>query len=238
MFEHLDQVFFRSVIGFGLLLLLARWMGKKQMGQLTYFDYVTSITIGSIAAVTAVEHNVHLMDSLAALLLWAIFTIVLNIITIKNRNWRKILDGEACLVISNGQILEQNMRKMHYSLDDLLEHLRQKDMFSIADVQFAVLETSGELSVQLKPEKQPVTKQDMLITVPFQTLPVELIMDGEVVQQNLEQKHLTKDWLINELAKRGISNISEVIYACLGSDQKLYIDIMKDTNTETFNITD
>jgi uncharacterized membrane protein YcaP (DUF421 family) len=127
---------------------------------------------------------------------------------------------------------------MNYSLDDLLEELRQKDVFSIKDVQFAVLESSGKLSIQLKPDKQPVTRQDMQITSPPQTLQTELIMDGQIVLQNLAQKNLSEDWLVDELARQGIFDLSQVNYAGIDSDQTLYIDIRKDTNINPFNITD
>lgn len=238
MFEHIGETFIRSFIGFALLLLLARWMGKKQIAQLTYFDYVTGITIGSIAAVTAVERNVHLQDSLGALIFWALFTVGLNVVILKSRKLRKMLDGEPCLVICNGQILEKNMKKMNYSLDDLLEELRQKDVFSIKDVQFAVLESSGKLSIQLKPDKQPITRQDMQITSPPQTFQTELIMDGQIVFQNLSQKNLSKEWLISELEKHGVFDLSQVNYAGIDADQTLYIDTREDTNIESFNITD
>lgn len=204
MFKHVGDVFIRSFLGFSFLLLLTRWMGKKQMAQLTYFDYVTGITIGSIAAAAAVERDVHLFDSLVGLTFWTLFTVLLNVVILRSRKVRKVLDGEPCLIVYNGQILEQNMQQMKYSIDDLLEELRQKDVFSISDVQFAILESSGMLSIQMKPEKQPLVRQDMNIFVPAQTLPVELIMDGQIIKQNLKQKHLTEAWLIGELTKRGI----------------------------------
>lgn len=90
----------------------------------------------------------------------------------------------------------------------------------------------------MKPEKQPLVRQDMNIFVPAQTLPVELIMDGQIIQQNLRQKHLTEAWLIGELTRRGINDLSQVTFACIGSDQKFYIDVKKDSNTQAFNISD
>lgn len=135
MFKHVGDVFIRSFLGFSFLLLLTRWMGKKQMAQLTYFDYVTCITIGSIAA-AAVERDVHLFDSLIGLTFWALFTVLLNVVILRSRKVRKVLDGEPCLIVCNGQILEQNMQQMKYSIDDLLEELRQKDVFSMYNLQY------------------------------------------------------------------------------------------------------
>lgn len=198
------------------------------MAQLTYFDYITGITIGSIAGSLVVERSVHLLDSIFGFVFWATFAILLNLLSIKSRKARKLLDGEPCLVISNGQILEKNMRKMRYTLDDLMEELRKKEVFSVADVQFAVLETDGQISIQLKPEKKPVERQDMLLSVPVQTMPIQLIMDGRVIDQNLKQKNLTETWLMDQLKQRGIKDVSQVVYACLGTDQKLYIDIKQD----------
>lgn len=127
---------------------------------------------------------------------------------------------------------------MKYSLDDLMEELRQKNIFSITDVQFAVFESDGKLSIQLKAEKQMVSRQDMQIQITPQTLQTELIMDGQIIRQNLIQKNLTEDWLMNELRKQNIVDLSEVTYACLDSNHKFYIDVKKDDNTKPFNITD
>jgi len=238
MVAHLAQLLLRSGLAFALLLLLARWMGKKQLGQLTYFDYVTGITIGSIAAVTAVVHSLELTDSLAAMVFWALFTVVMNRIILHSRKWRKVLDGEPSLIMSNGHILEQNMKKAHYSLDDLLEQLRQKNIFAVADVQFAVLESSGELSVQLKPAHQAATKADVHAKATPLHMPIELIMDGDIVHANLAEAGVSERQLLDELARRRIGGVAEVTFACLGTDRKLYVDIRKDDEAGAVTIAD
>lgn len=238
MFGNLGEILIRSIISFALLLLLTRWMGKKQMAQLTYFDYITGITTGSIAATTVVERHVSVVEGVFGLILWSVFAFLLNILILSSRKARKILDGEPCLVISQGQILEENMKKMRYTLDDLMEELRKKGVFSIADVQFALLETDGKLSVQLKPEKSEPRREDLSLFPAEQSLPVELVMDGHIIWQNLHRHRFNYSRLMQELAQKGIHDLSQVVYACLGSDRKFYVDVRQDRETKAYDISD
>ncbi|MGZ4105853.1 MAG: DUF421 domain-containing protein [Tumebacillaceae bacterium] len=230
--EHALDIFIRSIFTFACLLILARWMGRKQMAQLTYFDYVTAITIGSIAAEVVVDRkDVHVVEGLFGLALWAAFSVLLNWMVMKNRKVQRLLDGEPQLVIRDGKVLERNLKKIRYTIDDLLEELREKNVFSIRDVQHAIVETDGALSIQLKPELESVQKRDIHIKPPAPSLPLELVMDGQVVRDNLKHRHLSEAWLRKELANRGVEDLSQVMYACLGSDQMLYVDTQNDAKT-------
>src|SRR5699024_1947228 len=156
---ELVLIFIRSVIAFLLLLVMARVMGKKQISQLTFFDYCVGITIGSIAATLSIDQNVKAANGLVALFIWGLFPIILAYVSLKSMGFTKLIDGKATILIQNGEILEKNMKKNLLTADELILLLREKGVFNISDVEMAVLETNGQLSVMLKTEKQPVTPQ-------------------------------------------------------------------------------
>lgn len=132
------------------------------------------------------------------------------------------------MLIQNGKILESNMRKMRYTLDYLNQQLREKEIFNIEEVLFAILETNGQLTVLRKPQFRHVTKQDLMIAVNQEhRLPIELIMDGEIIEYNLKQNRLTVSWLLEELRKRDIK-VKETVYAVLLGNGDIYVDQYKD----------
>lgn len=130
------------------------------------------------------------------------------------------------------------MGQMRYNLDDLMTQLRSKNVFNINDVEYAILETSGDLSVLLKSQSQPVTPKDLQITTQYQGVPAELIVDGEIIRQNLDQNKLSERWLTDQLRMQGIYNPGEVAYASLDSSGKLYIDRRADNLDHVTDISD
>ena len=220
-------VIFRGLFSFLSLLVLTHLMGKKQVSQLTFFEYITGITIGSIASSLTVDLDLQLIPVWTGLLVWTLGTVVLGIATTHNRKLAKIIDGEPTVVIQNGQILEKNMQQMNYTLDDLMMQLRQANVFSIADVEFAVLEPNGMLSVLVKSQLQPVTPADLKIPTDYKGLAVELIVDGKIVEPNLSQLNLSREWLLEELAKRN-HRLEDVYYAEIDTQGNVYIDLRDD----------
>ena len=146
----------------------------------------------------------------------------------KNRKARKFLAGDPTIVIENGKVLEKNMNKMRYTIDYLNQQLREKDVFNVEEVLFAIIETNGSLTVLKKPQYRNVTRQDLMVTVvPKHRLPIELIMDGKIIKENLEQNNLSNSWLQSELRKRN-STKNDVVYAVLAANGNMYIDTFKD----------
>jgi len=220
-------VIFRGLLSFLSLLVLTHLMGKKQVSQLTFFEYVTGITIGSIASSLTVDLDLQLIPVWTGLLIWTLGTVVLGIISTHSRKLAKIIDGEPTVVIHNGQILEKNMQEMNYTLDNLMMQLRQANVFNIADVEFAVLEPNGMLSVLAKSQAQPVTPADLKIPTEYEGLATELIVDGKIVEPNLSQLNLSREWLLEELAKRN-HRLEDVYYAELDTQGNLYVDLRDD----------
>ncbi len=221
-------VMVRGIIAFFTLVIFARLLGKQQISQLTFFDYVLGITIGSIAANLTTDLTSRAWPHWVGLAVWTILVLALQWLTLKWRYASKYIDGEPTVVIMNGKIMEDAMRKLRYRTSELLEQLRQKNVFDISQVEFAVLEVNGQLSVLKKSQHQPVTPQDLNIPTDYQGIDTELIYDGVVVEQNLKQVNLDRAWLDNQLKNQGIYDPSEVFLANLNAQGNLYVDKYQD----------
>lgn len=222
------QEFFRDTWQTGLvffsLWIFTRFLGKTQVAQLTLYEYINGITLGSIAANVAAAEPDKVWSHFYDLVLFVLFTYAFSCLTLKNRSIRKVIDGEATVIIENGTILKKNMKKLRYDLDELNAQLREQGVIDINEVQFAILETTGGLSVIKKTLEQPITKNDMGLKLAEASFPVELIMDGEVISEHLANKNLSLTWLEGELAKQGIKSTSEVLYAVIDSKGKLFVN--------------
>jgi uncharacterized membrane protein YcaP (DUF421 family) len=220
-------IFLRSTFAFVTLLALTRLIGKKQVSQLTFFDYVNGITIGSIAAGISIDLSVETIPSWVGLSTWTFWVVLLGVIDLKSRKWGRFIDGEPTVVIQNGKILESKLEQLNYNIDDLRTQLRMQGVFSIAEVEFAILESNGELSVLKKSQHLPLTPADMGISTNYKGIAVELIMDGKIIDDNLVQLRLSREWLLKQLAARE-HKLEEVFYAELDTSGSLYIDLWDD----------
>lgn len=221
-------VIIRSIITFFVLLLFVRLMGKQQVAQLTFFDYVVGITIGSIASTLSVQVNESLFATLVGMATWAVLAILLAWLCMHNVQLRKLVDGEPTVVIENGKILENNLKDIRIPIDELLSELRTMGVFNIADVQSAMFEPGGKISVQKKFQKQPVTAGDLNISLQYEGLPTNLIVDGQCLTDSLYSLNLSKAWLYHQLKKHNIHDVKEVSLAQLDSKGNLYVDLKGD----------
>lgn len=205
------------------LLVFTRILGKTQVGQLTFYEYISGITIGSIAANIASSEPDKVWSHYYDLVLFICLTYLLSVLTIKSRPMRKMIEGSPTIVIRDGQILNNHMHGMRYDLDELNGQLRQKGIFDPSEVQYAILETNGDLSVIKKADYQPLTKADVGISAADPAFPVELIMDGQIIERNLRRKNRNKTWLEHELIARGFKDASQIEYAVIDSTGKIFI---------------
>lgn len=221
----------RTITSFVFLLILTRFLGKKQISHITLFNYITGIAFGSIAASTAVDTQISVKSGLIGLVLWTMLTFLVGKLSLEFPKLRVLLDGEPTIVIKRGKILEKAMKSMHLNMDDLSMLLREKDIFSISEVDYAILEPHGKLSVLKKVENEQVTMKDMeLSTDPRMYMPTEVIVDGRIVTKNLKDLNLSVKWLEEELRKTGyvLSQLNQIFYAELQSDGKIHVDKRSD----------
>lgn len=221
-------VFVRALIAFFSLLIFTQALGKKQISQLTSFDYILGITIGSIAASLTTDLSSMAWPHWVGLFTWVTAGLAVDFLTSKSRAAARYIEGEPSIIIMNGKILENNMRKLRYTAANLQQQLRNKNIFDISEVHFAILEANGELSVLKKPELQPVNAKDMNIQTPNAGIGIDLIYDGVVVDLNLNQINHDRKWLKSELKKYGVNDPSEVFLATYEASGSLYVDKFKD----------
>jgi len=213
----------RTILGFVILLALTRLLGKKQLSQLTVFTYITGIALGSMASEMIMQKEVRIVDGILAMALWGALVLLIEWISLKSARARVLMDGQPTIVIKRGIILEDELKKQRLNLDDLAMQLRMNQVFSILDVEYAILEPNGALTVMKICDKNPVTKGDMHIAPEAANLPAEIITDGKIVEKNLKELGYSRQQLDGELRKQGISDVKNVFYAELQKDRSLYI---------------
>lgn len=221
-------ILIRSIWAFMLLLLMTRIMGKKQISQLTFFDYCVGITIGSIAATMSIDQNVKISNGLVSLTIWGLFPIILAFISLKSRRFLHLTGGKPTILVKKGKILEENMKRNQLTIDELMMLLREKNVFKVADVEMAVLETNGRMSIMKKTDQSPITPRLLGMVVEQEHAPSLLIVDGNILENNLSTLGYSEEWLIGEVQKQGASNIEDVFLAQIDSKGELYVDLYND----------
>ncbi|ACL69292.1 YetF domain-containing protein [Halothermothrix orenii] len=213
----------RTGVTFVWLFLMTKIMGQREVGRLTLFDFIIAITIGTVAASSLSNSRTSLLSSLINVGFLAVLDIVLAIIALKNAKVRRIVQGEPMVLIQNGKLLEDSMRKSRMNLDDLLMGLRQKKISNLSDVEFAILEPNGKISVIPRSQSRAVRPKDLKINTGYEGLPVIVIEDGNILEDNLKENNLDKNWLKNQLKQQGIDNVEEVLVGMLDTQGRLYI---------------
>jgi uncharacterized membrane protein YcaP (DUF421 family) len=213
----------RTLILYALVVIALRFMGKREIGQLQPFDLVGIILISELAAIPSENVGIPLLAGIIPILVILLTSTLLATIELKSERARTLLNGTPSILIERGKILESELKRNCYNLTDLLEELRIKNIPNISDVEFAVLETNGQLSVLPKSLKRPTTPEDFNMVPSFEGLPAILIMDGKLHQANL--LHINKDlqWLKEELKKQNISRIEDVFLASLDTSGTLFL---------------
>lgn len=222
---ELVLILLRSILAFLMLFLMSRIMGKKQISQLTFFDYCVGITIGSIAATMSVDQNVKALNGIMSLVIWGLFPLLLAYLGMKSNAFSNLTDGKPVTLIQNGNILEKNMKKNLMNINELMLLLREKSVFTVSEVEMAVLETNGEISVMLKKDKQPVNASMLNILVEQEHRPYVLIMDGKMLKKSMEKLSCTEEWLLDAVQKQGAEKITDVFLAQIDSQGQLYVDL-------------
>ncbi|WML52939.1 DUF421 domain-containing protein [Neobacillus sp. PS3-12] len=221
------HIIIRSIIFLLILLITTKILGKKQISELSFFEYVSGITIGSIAGevITGLESNPY--HGALAIVMFGLVTLLVDFLSLKSKTFRDVVEGRGTVIIKDGKILEENLKKEKYTLDEISALLRQKDIFRVADVEFAVLEPRGNLSALLKKENRPLTPKDLQIKTANEKEPQTIIMDGSILDEALRSSGKNRGWLQLELEKLGVT-LENVFLAQVDSYGELTVDIYDD----------
>lgn len=220
-------IFVRTLILYALIILVLRLMGKRQIGQLQPSELVVALVIADLAAVPMANVGIPLINGIIPIITLFIMEELLSFISMKSEAARGLISGKPSILIERGIIMEQELERLRYNLNDLLEQLRLKNFPNIEEIDYAILETSGQLSVIPKPENKPVTKKDMNVKTTVQQLPVTVIIDGRTISDNLHKIGLSNEWLSRELKKNKVESDKGVFFAYLDPDRKLVYQLKR-----------
>lgn len=207
-----------------MVMVALRVMGKREIGQLSVFDFVVSVMIAELSTLPMENRDVPLYQAAIAIGSLVLFQIVVAIFQIKSHRFRHLVDGKPTVLIEHGQLKDREMRKMRYSLHDLLTQMREKGVANIADVEFAILETSGQLSVFPKADARPLSPRDIGQSATPEMMPMPLVIDGRPVKKTLEMLGRDEAWLHSEIRRRGYASVRSIFYATVDANGVIWID--------------
>ena len=214
------NVILTSILSAAALFIIAKIMGHKQMSQLDFFDYITGITIGSIAAELATELEKPLQP-LIAIAIYGIIAVLLTIITSKLPKARKFINGTPTIIMNRGKIYRKNMKKAQLDLSEFMVMCRQEGYFNLNDIETAIFEYNGRLTILPKATKRPIIPEDMGISPKSEGIDTEVIMDGRIMGENLKRMGLNEKWLKNQLNEQGYKSEKEVFLGLCDQENQL-----------------
>ncbi|MFD6207878.1 DUF421 domain-containing protein [Peribacillus sp. NPDC060253] len=221
------EIILRSLFFLIVLFVITKVLGKKQLSQLSFFEYVTGITIGNVGAELATKVEGNVIHGVLSILVFALAPFIAGSISLKSKTFRDLVEGKASVFIKDGKVMEDNLKKEKYTIDELLALLRKKDVFDISEVEFALLEANGDFSVMLKKQNQPLTAKDINLAVAAVKEPQTIIMDGSILDEPLSTIGLNRNWLHTELDKLGVT-LENVFLAQANSNGELTVDLFDD----------
>lgn len=217
---ELMKILLASVVSYAALFLCAKVVGRKQISQLDFMDYITGITIGSIAAELATDLE-NMWKPLVAMAIYTLATWAMARLSLSLSRSRKYLNGSPVIVMDNGKLYRKNMRQAKLELSDFMVMCRQQGFFNLADIQTAVYEYNGQLTILPVSARRPLTPEDMKLSPQQETILSEVIMDGRVLGENLRRMGLDEKWLARQLRSQGIDGPESVFLALCDREKHL-----------------
>jgi len=216
-------VFFRTFILYIFVVVVMRIMGKRQIGELQPFELVIAIMLSELASVPMQDTGIPLIHGLIPILTLMALEIIISFLTLKFRTLRKIICGEPSILIKHGKVEYDELKKQRFNLDDLMEELRMLGYLNISDIEYAIMETSGKITIIPKAGKAPVTREDLKINAPEEQIPVGIILDGRLDKAALKNSGKDLNWLHKELNKNHIGSIEDVFIGMIDSQGNFFV---------------
>ena len=217
------NVTIRAISSLIALFLVTKMLGKKQVSQLSLFDYVIGISIGNFAAEMTINLESNEINGIWAVVLFGLFAYLISILTMKSIALRRFFMGTPTIIIQEGKILESNLKKVKFDINDMLEEIREQGYFDLSQIEYAILEANGKFSILPKSEYRPLTPKDMKIKVSKENIQANVIMDGKIMKNNLSIINKDVNWLNKQLKVEGYSDISKILLAVVDINDKLII---------------
>lgn len=220
-------VLIRTIILYFIVIIAMRIMGKKQIGQLEPFELAITIMISELASLPMQDTEVPLIHGVIPIITLIVLQASLVILQLKSEKLRNIVNGKPSVLIEGGQIDINELKHQKFNINDLMEELRLQGFYDIQDVQYAILETSGQLSIIPKTDSTPATKKDLNIKTKQDSLPITLILDGKVNYENLKLVKMNENKLLSKLKSSGVNSVDEVFIAVINSKGEFYFQKRK-----------
>lgn len=211
--------FFRSIVLYIIVLIVMRLMGKREIGQLQPFELAISIMIADLASIPMTEIGIPIFNGIIPILGLLVMHLIISVINLKSLKAREIICGKPSILIYRGKIDEKALKKERFTINELQEKLRSIDVINLADVEYAILETSGEVTVIQKPNKRNLTPEDMSIEPEYEGIPYDLVIDGKVMDENLKKIGKNYEWLKNILKEYKMKPEEALVVTIDGKNQ-------------------
>ncbi|WP_283152587.1 DUF421 domain-containing protein [Guptibacillus hwajinpoensis] len=217
------KVIFRIATILPFMLAIGLYMGKRSIGELPVFDFLVVLVFGAVVGADIADPEIEHIHTVIAMIAIGLLQKLISRIKIKHQKIGKLLTFEPTVVMYNGKFLKDNMKQIQYSIDNVLQMLREKDVFHTEDVELAIVEANGRLSVKLYPSKESVVREDMAIDKQANDVEIPVILDGRVQKDILQHLGRTETWLMDQLEKRGEPAASSLFYAGVNAKHELVI---------------
>lgn len=217
------KIIILSLTSIAVLFILTKIIGCREMSQLSMFDYINSITIGSIAAEMSTSLEENFMQPLVAMITYSVVIIILEFLTNKSLKIRRFITGNSLILLDNGTLYKENFKRARLDVSEFLTECRNKNYFNISDIQTAILEPNGKLSIIPKSDKRPIIPEDMNLMPKQEQIVTNVISDGKIIPENLKSTGNNEVWLNNKLKEQKINNIKDVFLATCDSDNNLSV---------------
>lgn len=228
------NIYFRTILVLIILFFITKMMGKKQISELNFFDYVVGITIGSIAADISLDIEKNMIAGIAALFIYGFISYIISFVSIKSILARRFFIGVPTVLVEKGKIIESGLKKSKIDVNDLLMVARENGYFNLDEIDYALMEVNGNISFLPKEKEKPVTKKDMKIKCNNEGLTVNAIIDSKYMANNMKAINKDKEWLDHELKVNGYDNYDNILLATIDNNYKVTIyekNVKPDKNT-------
>ena len=217
------QVLYRGLISLVILFLTTKMLGKKQVSEMSVFDYVIGISIGNFAAEMTINFEANEINGVIAVLIFGLVAYLVSYLSMKSMSLRRFFMGKPTILIRKGKISKINMKKTNFDLNELLEEARMNGYFDLKEIEYAILETNGHISFLPYAKYKPITPNDMAINTTSSGLCANVIIDGNIMERNLKNIGLNKDWLIHNLETLGFENYQKIFLCTVDSNKKISV---------------
>lgn len=217
---------FRVLILYILAIIVMRMMGKREIGQMQPFELAITFIISELLVMPMENNGVPLINSVVSVFTITFSQLLFSYLTLKSEKLQELMSGKPTVMLVNGELNEKHLREQNYNITELLEQLRLSGVDKITDVEYAVLETNGQLSVILKPEKRPVTVEDMGIQKEYEGAPINVVLDGKIIKENLNRANVTEKEVMLEINKNKLK-LENVFFATVNSKKEFHMQAKK-----------